>query len=333
MFTKNYQNTKGRFAGVLVALTYTAQTTYADYINNSIEGEIAVINKADNSIFDGTSAIPAGTEVFIVEKRNGDFKIEPSFVVGGTNYEKRSSITKQIGVAGTAQVTQVVISCGGNGTADCGNCINCVADPLEDYSIGIVDKQTHDFVPDEQRFTTVALTNETVQALVTRIVGRINDLTYPENARGQRVTASAPVVVAGSGSTPTTITFNLTGTTFAPFTVTSTGFCVITKTITTAGLDAVNGVTDISYFEYEGIVADGKTSPLMVFPPMTDLTPNPTRFASTVSTALFTVFEIKRDSNQIARTYNERDFNRYDTMVVGLNSSTVVTKLATLLGV
>jgi len=333
MFTKNYQNTKGRFAGVLVALTYTAQTTYSAYINNAAEGEIAVINKADNSVFDGTSAITAGTEVFIVEKRNGDFKVEPSFKVGGTDYEKRTAITKQIGVAGASQVTQVVISCGGNGTADCGNCINCVADPLEDYSIGIIDKQTHDFVPDEQRFTVVALTNETVQALVTRITNRINDLTYPENARGQRVTASTPVVVAGSGSTPTTITFNLTGVSFAPFTVTSTGFCVITNTITTSPLDAVNGVTDIAYFEQEGIVADGKTSPLMVFPPLTDLTPNPTKFTSTISTSLFTVFEIKRDSNQVARTYNERDFNRYETMVVALNSTPVVTKLSTLFGV
>lgn len=332
MFTKNYQNTLGRYAGVMVALTYTTQTTYANYLANAVEGEIVIVNKADLSVFDGTAAISAGTEVFIVEKRNGDFKVEPPFVLG-SSFEQKTSIVKQVGVAGTKQVTTVVISCGGNGTADCGNCINCVADPLEDYSIGIVDVQTHDFVPDEQRFTTVPLVNETIQALVTRITTRINDATYYENQRGKRVVASTPVVVDGSGSTPTTVTFTLTGDNFAPFIVTATGFCVITKTVTTVAKDAVNGVTDIAYFEGEGQSNDGKTSPMMVFPPMTDLTPNPTKFTSAVSTTLYTVFEIKRDSSQKAHTYNERDFNRYESIIACVNSSTVATKLATMFGV
>jgi hypothetical protein len=338
MNTRDFQYMRGRQGSVTLASTYTAQADIVAFLNSGANGELAVVNKATGVIYDGTTVVPAGTEVYLSVKRDGANFSSASFIFQGTNTSANTSsavlVTKVIGVAASVQVVQVIISCGFN--ANCGNCINCVADPLEDYRIGIIEQRSQDFVPDELTYFQPANGTDTIQSVVAALVAQINDVSgaTPTNRNGrQRVTASTPVVAnAGSTTVTTTVTFNITGLTERPFKVALGGFCYVVKNITTPALDAINGYADVRQYEKEGAVYDGDRYQQRAFPPLVEIDgSHPTKLAS--SGTLYTLFQFEVNKSFTSLTYKERDFQPSEQAIYVPNGGTLATKLATLFAV
>jgi len=327
MQTRDFQWMRGRQGSIFLASSYTAQADVATFVTSAVEGDVGIVNKATGAIYDALTAIPTGTEVYSILKRDGLITPNAPFTIGGN-----ATFLKVVGAVGVAKVVTVVISCGGT-TANCGNCINCVADPIENYRIGIIQTRTHDYVPDEITYQTVANGSETITSVVNRLIAQINDpVNIVNNGGRKRVTASAATVVVGTASVATTITFTITGDTSFPFAVSISGFCVSTQTNTTEANDAVNGYDDVRQYEREGAVQDGDRYMQRAFPPMREVDgSHPTALAA--RNALYTVFQINITKEFESATYKERDFQSSEQNIYVLNGSTAGAKLGVLFAV
>lgn len=335
MNTNQIKFFSGRYQAVTIAKTYTAQTTLNNFISNAVLGEIAFVKKSDNSVYDGTVAIAAGTEVYLIKKlNNGSYKSYPSFIYKptvATSIARYATATVSIGSAGVVPVKRVVVSFGG--TSDCGNSINGFADPLQTYQLAVIYSSYHG-VMDSIEYTYVPKQGDTMADVVTGLIAKMNSTISFENMGKQlRATAGAVTTVAVSGTTPGTLTFDITGATFQNFTLGTIGFCKVVQTNILFGSSPINGYADVLQYESEGMVVDGVKTKQSLLPPLVDITPVNFLVDDYPETTLFTAFQLERVNSETAAVAGEGIKSKtYFETVYTPNGSTVATKLTLLLG-
>lgn len=142
-------------AFVAGSVAYTTDATYADFVANAVEGEIALVNASTLAVYDGLAAIPAGVTAFIAQKRDGLVERSTNFVMG-TSVLRRAAYA-----VGVAQVSDATFA----GTPTAGRY----------YSVKVIET-----TPGYEQFPSweygvTAKTGETLVQLVTRIIALVND--------------------------------------------------------------------------------------------------------------------------------------------------------------
>lgn len=336
MNTNQIKFFSGRYQAVTIAKTYTAQTTLNNFISNAVVGEIAIIKKSDNSVYDGAvTPIAAGTEVYLIKKlSNGSYKSYPSFIykpTSATSIARYATATVSIGSAGVIPVKRLVVSFGG--TSDCGNSINGFADPLQTYQLAVIYSAYHG-VMDSVEYTYVPKQNDTITDVVNGLIAKMNSASSFENMGKQlRATAGAVTTVAIVGTTPGTLTFDITGTTFQNFTLGVSGFCKVVQSNILYGENPINGYADVLQYESEGMVVDGIKTKQSLFPPLQDIAPVNYLVDDYPETTLFTAFQLERVNSEVAAVAGEAVKSKtYFETIYTPNGSGVATKLTLLLG-
>lgn len=165
-----HKTTLGVDAQVLVAkaVEYTDDATYADFVANAVEGEIAVINAATNAVLPGPGvaavAAAVGTEVFIALKRDGNVEKTLPFKLGTALIKK---------LAYVAPVKHVVT-------------VTSVAAPAapvkgDQYEIGIIETTPGLLPLPTYNYTVEAKAGETYVDVLTRLVALVNNAQAIEN--------------------------------------------------------------------------------------------------------------------------------------------------------
>lgn len=336
MRTQQVNYLSGRYKAVTVAKAYTAQTNLTAFINNAVFGEIAIVKKSDNTIFDGATAIPVNTEVYMIKKVNdlvNGYKSLPPFTfkATGARVTNYADITTVVGASGAVPVKRVVITYGGS--ADCGGSVNGMADVRELYSLSVV-YGSFNGVLDELNYTYSPSGNESLMTVLTKLITKTTDQASLENQGKQmRVSISAPVIVAGVSPAPSTATFTVTGLNYQEFTLGVTGFCNVAVTNLVRGTQPVNSYLDVLQMEKEGLIVDGRTIDRYSFSPMDDFTVPHYVSSDSIPTTLFTGYQIDRVNKKKAEVAGDSiHTNTYQELIFVPNSSTVATKLNTLFG-
>ena len=335
MRTQQVGYLSGRYKSVDVAKTYTAQTSLSDFIANALYGEIAIVKKSDNSIFDGTTVIPSETEVYLIKKvSNGDnFKSTPPFTFKSTNprVSNYANITSVIGASGVVPVKRVVISYGG--TADCGGSVNGIADLREVYSLSVV-YGSFNGVLDELTYTYSPSVGETISSVITKLITKATDTNSLENQGKQlRISVGAVTTVVGTSPTPSTATFDITGLNFLNFTLGVNGFCSVVVTDLFKGKQPINGYDDVFQMEKEGVIVDGRFIDKYVLPPFDNAGVFNYLVDDFAPTTLFTGYQIDRVNVKKAELAGVAfHTNTYQELIFAPNGSAVATKLNTLFG-
>lgn len=332
METNQVKFLSGRYQAVTVAKGYTAQTTLTNFMDNSAIGDIAIVKKSDNTIYDGTSAIPANTEIYLIKKLRGSYKSYPSFVFKPSGYAERYAvISSVIGSVGVLPIKRVTVSFGGN--SDCGNSINGYADPLVTYVLAIM-YYTYEGIPDTIEYSYVPKSGDTIENVVNALIAKMNNAVSFENAgRTLRATAGSTTVTAVSGQTPGTIVFDITGKTFQNITIGISGFCKQSVADLVIGKRPINGYDDVAQYEAEGLVIDGRLTKQDVLPPLDDVSKPDYVTSGYASNSLFTAYQLERFNKEKAQVAGEDMKSKtYFETIYALNSSAVATKLTTLFG-
>ena len=335
MRTQQVGYLSGRYKSVDVAKTYTTQTSLNDFISNALYGEIAIVKKSDNSIFNGTSVIPSETEVYLIKKINSGsgYKSLPPFTFKSTNprVSNYANITTVVGASGTVPVKKVVVSYGGN--ADCGGSINGIADIREVYSLSVV-YGLFNGVPDELTYTYSAFSGETISSVINKLITKATDSGSLENQGKQlRVSISGLTTVVGTNPTPSTTTFNVTGLNYLNFTLGVNGFCSVVVTDLFKGTQPINGYDDVLQMEKEGVIVDGRFISNYVLPPLENANSFNYLIDDFAPTTLFTGYQIDRVNTKKAELAGVSfHTNTYQELIFAPNGSDVTTKLNTLFG-
>ena len=335
MRTQQVGYLSGRYKSVDVAKTYTAQTSLSDFIANALYGEIAIVKKSDNSIFDGTTVIPSETEVFLIKKVNNgiNYKALPPFTFKSTNprVSNYANITSVVGASGTVPVKRVVISYGG--TADCGGSLNGIADIREVYNVSVV-YGSFNGVLDELIYTYAPFPGETLTSVVNKLITKVTDPNSLENQGKQlRVSIAGVTTVAGTSPTPTTTTFNVTGLNFLNFTLGLSGFCSIVVTDLIRGTQPTNGYDDVFQMEKEGTIVDGRFINNYVLPPFENANVFNYLIDDFAPSTLFTGYQIDRINTKKSEAAGGGFLtNTYQELIFAQNGSPVTAKLNILFG-
>lgn len=162
-----HKTTLGVDANVLVAkaVAYSDDATYADFVANAVEGEIAVVKTADNSIPTVVGgALAAGTEVFIALKRDGNVEKTLPFKLGTALLKK---------LAYVAPVKHVVT-------------VTSVAAPAapvkgDQYELGLIETTPGMQPLPTYNWAVEAKAGETYAQVLTRLVALINNAQAIEN--------------------------------------------------------------------------------------------------------------------------------------------------------
>lgn len=335
MRTQQVNYLSGRYKSVDIAKTYTAQTSLANFIANGVYGEIAIVKKSDNSIFDGTTAIPSETEVFLIKKvSNGDsYKSLPPFTFKSTNprVSNYANITTVIGASGVVPVKRVVVSYGG--TADCSGSVNGIADLREVYSLSVV-YGVFNGVLDELNYTYSPAVGETIASVITKLITKATDPNSLENQGKQlRVSIGSVTTVIGTNPTPSTASFDVTGLNYLNFTLGISGFCSVVITDLFKGKQPINGYDDVLQMEKEGVIVDGRFFDKYVLPPFDNANVFNYLVDDFAPSTLFTGYQIDRVNVKKAELAGVAfHTNTYQELIFTPNGSAVATKLNTLFG-
>lgn len=336
MNTNQIKFFSGRYQAVTIAKTYTAQSTLDNFISNAVAGEIAIVKKSDNTIYDGTVAIAANTEVYLVKKMTDgvSYKAYPTFVYKPSTsplITRYATATSTVGASGALPVKRLVISYGG--TADCGNSINGFADPSVTYQLAFIYNLYHG-VTDSIEYTYVPKSGDTIADVVNALIAKANDPVSFENLNRQLgATIGSVTNVAVSGSTPGTLTFNITGKTYQNFTLGFIGFCKSVMTNLVLGSSPINGFDDVLQYEKESLVVDGRKTTQDLLPPLQDITGVKYLVNDYAPTQLFTAFQLERVNTEKAHVAGEGVKTKtYHETIYTPNGSAVATKLTTLFG-
>lgn len=335
MRTQQVSYLSGRYKSVDIAKTYTAQTSLSDFIANALYGEIAIVKKSDNSIFDGTTAIPSETEVFLIKKLNNGagYKSLPPFTFKSTNprVSNYANITTVVGVTGNVPVKKVTISYGG--TADCGGSVNGIADIREVYSLSVV-YGVFNGVLDELNYTYSCSPGETILSVINKLITKVTDPNSLENQGKQlRVSISGLTTVVGTSPTPSTTTFNVTGLNFLNFTLGVIGFCSVAVVDLVRGTQPINGYDDVFQMEKEGVIVDGRFFDKYVLPPFENANVFNYLIDDFAPTTLFTGYQIDRVNVKKAELAGVAfHTNTYQELIFAGNGTPVTAKLNTLFG-
>lgn len=316
---------KGYTSSVQVGLTYTTQTTYADFQTNAVDGEIAIVKLADETIYSGSAVIPDGDSFFIVIKLGGQLNAQPP-VIKGSNLR----VDKQAGSAQVAQVSVIKIT---YPTASPN------ADSTQAYYVGTANEEERDFFAPEHGFYLTPKKSETYLALINRFVSAINDTTVEPNVTmGQRFTAGT-VTNADNGDGTSYVQFKLTGVAYGgvqqKFSPVVSGFDDFVITTETGASQGVNLGVEVAEHEYDGGSFAGSTAYMNVLPPLEDIGAKPTALAVKSVTALYTSYLLTytRSEMNSASTIPEHKNKTRNLYFVPNTATTVNTKLSTLLGV
>ena len=164
-----HKTTLGVDAQVLVAkaVEYTDDATLADFVANAVEGELAIVKTADNSIPAALGgALAVGTEVFFALKRDGNVEKTLPFKVG--------EVTKTVYVAPVKH--KITVTSGLAAVAK--------GDILE---LAVIETTPGMQPLPTTNYSVEVKAGETPAQAVARLVALINDATSIENSSRQTV--------------------------------------------------------------------------------------------------------------------------------------------------
>jgi len=309
MRNRFFKTTKGFNAEVIVAkaVAYTDDATYDLFVVNAVEGEIGVFNANTKATLSGVLNAPAGTEIFIAQKR--DALIHKTTVIR----LEANVVTRSAYSAAVKQVSTVTITTPNSPVVTKGDV----------YELVLIDQTMVQQPFPTSNFEVYAKAGETQAALTARLAAKINDPKDGGNYYSQIATAA----VSGNNIVITAKDF---GTFFKVVLRQKLGEQATVAT-TTPYKQGVGTYDNVAGLEAEGIIFDGVTTNYPAFG-LPGEYGEPTKFAS--ASLGYNLYVLAPWQSEASPTPVDRHFHKkFQVIAVPSTGTSPNTQLGIILGV